>query len=206
MTFIDNHHDFECSCGQPKGKHHYFCDSEPVILDEMYYKDFANAIYPNSVVGAHVTNLATRDWAGLIPYVKYTGYRGDTMAWYVPNKWNGWDSYTKWMEWDSLVTDTSINPVEAARLLLWGSSLRVHCSCPSYLFHYQYVLTQLDAAIYPEERPSNKTNPNGEFGPCKHCRRVIKVLPFHLGKFAAAIKETRSRIERGLPLTVPPTE
>jgi hypothetical protein len=117
-----------------------------------------------------------------------------------------WNTYIQFVEWDAEVRDTSTDPVEAARLLMWSGNLRVHCPCPSFKWWgYQYILTQLDAAIDPNDLP-NKDTPDrmaGQIFPkirnphlkgicCKHLRRTIKVLPFHLGDMAQAIKHQRS--------------
>lgn len=173
--------------------HSFFCEDADEVLDELHYKDMANHVEKNSVAGAHLSTIATRDWAPLVPYVKYGGHKDGTFKFVVPGKYNTWETYVQFAEWDQVVEDSDLTPPEGARMLLWVGNLRLHCTCPSYLFHgYQYVLTQLDAAIFPEKRYPSIRNPQLAFGPCKHCRRMIRVLPWHLGEFAQAIKETRS--------------
>lgn len=185
-----------CTCDTP---HHGFsCDDASTRLDEMTYKDLMGEIIPNSTAGATNAKLPYRDWAPLVPLVKYMGYRGNTTKWFVPNKYNGWDVYIRFDEMYDLVNDTSVNPNEAARLLLWGGNIRMHCNCPSFSFWgFQYILTQLDASIYAEDRFPKVRNPQLKGITCKHGRRVLKVLPFHLGDFASAIKEMRARVKRG---------
>ena len=164
--------------------HHYFHDDTPHVLDEEYYKDIMTEINPN--------NLPYKDYAPLIPFVKYVGTKKNNMKFFVPNKYNGWNTYIQFVEWMEQVNDASLTANEAARLLLWGANIRVHCPCPAYKFYgSQYILTQLDAAIIPEKRYPHIRNPNLKGIVCKHLNRCLKTLPFHLGDMASAIKEQR---------------
>jgi len=124
--------------------------------------------------------------------VKFVGCRKDTIKFFVPNKYNGWNTYIRFVEWYDVLNDTSLNANEAARLLLWSANIQVHCGCPSFKFWgYQYILTQLSASIVPEVRYPHIRNPNLKGIACKHLRRTIKVLPFHIGNMARAIKQQR---------------
>lgn len=40
------------------------------------------------------------------------------------------------------------------------SDIKVHCTCESYQYYRSYQLTQLDAAIIPEDRPPKRNDPN----------------------------------------------
>lgn len=206
-THYRGRYSFDCSCGRADGSHDYHCDSVPAILDEMAYKDFAKAIVPNLVPGATLADLPTRDWGPLLKECRYIGYRGDTFEILVNNNYNGWSNYYKWDEWNDVVTDTSLNANEAARLLLWAGNLRMFCPCPSFTFWgYAYILTQLDSEIFREDRFPKVRNRQLKGFMCKHGRKSLKTLPMMLlPKMAAAIKETRSKIERGLPLIPPPS-
>lgn len=167
--------------------HPYFHDSHPVMLDEFTYKDMLHVIDPR--------DLPHKDYAPLIKYVKYVGIENDIMKFYVPSptKINMWNTYIQFEEWDAQVRDTDINGPEAARLLLWSGNIRVHCPCPSFVYWgYQYILTQLDASMFKEERFPKIRNPQLKGICCKHLRRTLKVLPFHLGDMATAIKQQRS--------------
>ncbi len=175
--------------------HPYFHDDHPHILDEMFYKDIMAEINPN--------NLPYRDYAPLIPYVKYVGTKQNIMKYFVPNTYNGWNTYIQFMEWNEQVADESLTAPEAARLLLWSGNIRVHCPCPAFKFWgSQYILTQLDSAIIPENRYPHIRNPSLKGIVCKHLNRSIKVLGFHLGDMASAIKEQR-RNGSAEPTTVP---
>lgn len=182
MTCEQNHnHDEHCG-------HHYFDDDTSHVLDEMFYKDLMAEINPN--------NLPHRDYAPLIPFVKYQGTKKNIMKYFVPNRYNGWNTYIQFMDWDEQVSDLNINPNEAARLLLWAGNLRVHCPCPAFKFWgSQYILTQLDAAIVPEARYPHIRNPSLRGIVCKHLNRCIKTLPWHLGDMASAIKEQRRSLK-----------
>ena len=169
---------------EPEHWHPYFHDDHPVVLDEMYYKDFMAEINPN--------NLPYRDYAPLIPYVRYVGTKQNVMKFFVPNKFNGWNVYHQWVEWEEQVADSSINANEAARLLLWSGNLRLHCPCPAQLFFgHAYTLTQLDAAIIPETRYPHIRNPQLKGIVCKHLRVSLKTAPWHLADMASAIKQQR---------------
>jgi hypothetical protein len=173
--------------------HHPFYDDDPALLDvvqrldEMRYNDLKHAIDPR--------DLPYTDYAPLVPYVKYVETKDNIMKYFVPSptRINKWNVFIQFMEWNEQVADTSINPVEAARLLLWGANIRIHCPCPAFTFWgHQYVATQLDVAIYPETIYPHIRNPELKGLACKHGRRVIVTLPFHLGDMAAAIKRQRA--------------
>ena len=164
---------------------HYFHDEKPYILDEVFYKDFMAEINPN--------NLPHKDYAPLIPYVRYIGTKDNIMKYFVPNKYNGWSTYIQFVDWDEQLKDNSIDANEAARLLLWSGNIRVHCPCPAFKFWgSQYILTQLDAAIVPELRMPHIRNPHLKGIVCKHLNRCLKVQPFHLGDMAREIKKQRA--------------
>jgi hypothetical protein len=172
--------------------HPYFHDDVPIKLDEETYKSLIRDITNNNVPGEIVHNLPHRDWAPLIKHVKYVEREQNIFKFFVPNKYNGWETYVQFSEWDDVVGDITYNPVDSARLLIWSGNLRLHCPCPSYKFWgYQYLLTQKEAAIIPEDRFPTIRNPNLQGVCCKHLRRVMKVLPFQSGKIAAEIKKAR---------------
>lgn len=180
---------------------HYFSDHHPHVLDEEYYKDLMKLYVPGY--------LPHKDYSPLIPFVKYDGHKGNTMRFFVPNKFNGWNTYIRFIEWYEVLNDREYNSVESARLLLWGANLQLHCGCPAFLFYgHEYVLTQIDAAIVPEDRFPTIRNPNLKGGLCKHLTRTMKVTPFHLGDLARVIKEQRDLIDKGEvdPATHEPVE
>jgi hypothetical protein len=175
-------------------RHPYFQDSHPVILDEMYYADLMHSIEPR--------DLPHRDYLPLIKYVKYVGTEHNIMKFYVPSPTpekyqnfsglNLWTTYIQFMEWDDMIKDTSVNAVEAARLILWGANLRIHCPCPAYKFWgMQYIDTQLGIAMVPEPRFPGIRNPGLKGIACKHLRKTLKILAFHLGDMASVIKQQR---------------
>ncbi len=169
--------------------HLYFHDDHPAILDEEYYKGLMKLYVPGW--------MPHKDYSPLIPFVKTDGHKGDTMRFFVPNKYNGWHTYVRFMEWHEVVNDRDYDATESARLLLWGGNLQLHCGCPAYLFWgMNYILTQKDAAIVPEDRFPTIRNPNLKGGLCKHLTRTLKVLPFHLGDMSRLIREQRLDIDR----------
>ena len=165
----------------------YWQDDHPPELDEVTYKDLLHHIDPR--------DLPHRDYAPLIPFVRYVETRKNTMKFFVPNRYNGWNVYIRFPQWMEQVRDTSINVNEASRLVLWADDIQIHCGCPSFKFYgYQYILTQLNASIIPETRFPHIRNPLLKGVACKHCRRTIKVLPFHLGNIASAMKQQRASL------------
>jgi hypothetical protein len=176
--------------------HPYFHDDHPVVLDEMFYQDLYRAIDPR--------DLPHRDHEPLLKYVKYVETKDNIMKYYVPSPTpekyrnfsglNLWTTEIQFIEWDAVLADVSLNANEAARMVLWGANVRIHCPCPAYLFWgMQYIDTQLGIAIYPENRYPDIRNPQLRGIACKHLRKTIKVLPFHLGDIAAEIKKQRNQ-------------
>ena len=168
---------------------HYFHDDTPHVLDEEYYKELMQQIDPNW--------LPHKDYSKLIPFVRFVGIKQNIIKFFVPNKYNGWNTYIQFPEWGEQVTDMDLTAPEAARLLLWAGNVRVHCPCPAYKFWgMQYIMTQKKAAIIPEVRYPHIRNPHLKGVVCKHLNRTLKVLPFHLGNMASAIKEQRAQMDQ----------
>jgi hypothetical protein len=167
----------------------YFSDDDHP-LDEITGPDMLHVIDPR--------DLPHRDYEPLLKYVKYVETRQNILKFFVPSptRINAWNVYIQYVEWEQQVRDTSLSAPEAARLLYWAGNIRVHCGCPSFLFWgYQYVLTQMDAAMVPETRYPHIRNPQLRGIVCKHLRRTIPTLGFHVGDMAKAIKQQREHYE-----------
>jgi hypothetical protein len=176
------------------------CNHGPIRLDELGYRDIIGEIIPNSVAGARNNKLPFRDWAPLLKSVKFSAARRDTMKFFVANNHNGWENYIRFDDWDDVVRDRSLTSVEAARLLLWSGNIRLHCNCPSFTFWgFNYILTQLDAAIVDQPIFPKTRNKDLKGIACKHLIRTLKVLPFHLGDMARVITQQRQRLVSGQP-------
>lgn len=92
-------------------------------------------------------------------------------------------------EWDDFIDESTLTPIQRARQLMYNGNLDLHCTCPSFLFWgYQYLLTQIDAALVPETRPPVVRNPAHRGIVCKHLHRTLKAFPFYAGDFARYIK------------------
>lgn len=92
-------------------------------------------------------------------------------------------------QWDEVGNDPEFNYPERARMLLWVGDLKLHCTCPSFLYWgYQWILTMIDASIEQEARRPVERNPQDRGVVCKHMNRVLRVLPFHLGDIATELK------------------
>lgn len=169
-------------------------------LFEMTYKDLMREIIPGLPAGAYSPKLPHKDWQALIRSVHYDGFKKDTFRFLVPSRLNAWQVYVQFDQFNQLVNDHDLTAPEAARLMLWTGDVRVHCNCPSFLFHgYKYILTQLDASIYPEGRFPKIKNPDLKGVACKHARRTLQVLPFQLGPIASAVKTVRATSSESHP-------
>lgn len=92
-------------------------------------------------------------------------------------------------DWEQIGTDQELSHIERARMLLWIGDIKLHCTCPAFLYWgFQYMLTVLDAAIYPEQRFPDQRNPKERGIVCKHMARVLEVLPFHSGDIARELR------------------
>jgi hypothetical protein len=154
-------------------------------LTEMTYRELAAAIDP--------TFLSQGIRSKALTGIKYIGFQGDTMQFRVNSsefeKNDTWYmSEVKFDEWEDVGQDTDLTPIEKARLLLWVGNIRINCTDPSFLYWgYQYILTQFNSAIYPEDRPPVVRNPGLKGIVCKHLNRILKVLPFYSGDIAKEI-------------------
>jgi hypothetical protein len=92
--------------------HPYFHDDTPHVLDEEYYKDIMRQIDPNW--------LPHNDYSKLIPYVRFVGIKQDITKFFVPNKYNGWNTYIQFPEWEEQVLDASLKAPDVAKLLIWA--------------------------------------------------------------------------------------
>jgi hypothetical protein len=151
------------------------------VLDEETYKELTGLIDPNFLrQGIRAARLAR---------VEYTGFTGRIMRFHVPTKHGGFENYIRFMEWYDVAPDTSMDANERARLLVWAGNVQLHCTCPSFLFWgYQYILTQYDASLVPQERFPKIRNPQLKGIVCKHLNRTLKAFPFHIGDIAREIK------------------
>lgn len=151
-------------------------------LNEISYKELA--------AGIDKDFLNQRVRADALDAPQLVGFQNNIMNWrvrsseFTQNRIVYLDSVL-FEEWDEIGQDPNMNFNEKARLALWASNIKLHCTCPSYLYWgYQYILTVLDAAIYPETRFPKIRNPRERGIFCKHLNKVFQVLPFYLGDIA----------------------
>ena len=166
-------------------------DIFPQELQEMTYKDIAQAIDPNF--------LSHKIRADELKFVQFRGFDGDTMIFRVTSSDYGktgeanentmYNCLVKFDEWEEIGQDQSINYLERARMLLWVGNVRLHCSDPSFLYWgFQWILTQMDAAIEPETMEPVRNNPGHRGIVCKHLNRVLRVLPFYAPDIAKEMR------------------
>ena len=164
-------------------------------LDEFTAKDIRNIINP--------TDLPHRDYEPLLKHVEYQGTNRDICKWLVNNNLNGWECYIQFMDWYEQLRDISLKATDVANLLMWSGDVRLYCKCPSFKYWgMQYILTQLNASIIPEDRFPHIRNPHLKGICCKHLRRLFTVLPFQTGSIAQAVKQQRDQL--GIRYQPPP--
>jgi len=158
-------------------------------LNEYTYKDIAQLID-----GGFLSQKIRSDDLKRVEY-DYIDNDG-TIHFLVPSsehQSNGikYRNMVQFMEWDQIGQDGELRDyTERARMLLWQGSIKLYCTCPSFLYWgYQWLLTVLDASIYPEDREPRVRNPQHRGICCKHLNRVLRVLPFYSGRIAGAMKE-----------------
>lgn len=88
----------------------------------------------------------------------------------------------KFVNWDEVVnSDLSIKEKVASLVkndLKDSDDIQVHCTCPSFRFHYQDVSNRQGASIEsPTVGSKGIANPEGRGIVCKHTRRIVQVFP-----------------------------
>lgn len=156
------------------------------LLDEASYRELAGLIDGNFL------NQNVR--AEELKTIRYAGFDGDTMIFNVNSREFEDNSIVykcliQFVDWDQIGQDNDLDNNEKARMLLWVGNIKLWCADPSFqYFGYNYLLSVLDAAIYPEVRKPVKKNPQERGSVCKHLNRVLRVLPFYLGDIAKELK------------------
>lgn len=160
---------------------------EYASLNETTYKDIASLIDP--------LFLRQKVRSDVLRGLELRGFDKDIMRFLVNSSKHEenrlrYSCNVMFDQWDEIGQDPDFNFIERARMLLWVGDIRLHCTCPSFLYWgYQYILTVLDAAIYPERTQPAIRNPGERGSVCKHLHRVMKVLPFYSGEIASEMKK-----------------
>lgn len=163
-------------------------------INEVTYKDIASGIDNNF--------LRQGERSKALQPPQFAGFEGNMMNWRVPSSEfseNGivYLNQVRFDDWEEVGQDTSLNWRERSLFALWASNIRLHCTCPSFLYWgYQYILTVFDAAVYPEttrpgkypSEPWRRRNVGEKGIVCKHLNRTLQVLPFHGGEIATEMK------------------
>jgi len=155
-------------------------------LNEATYKDIASLIDGNF--------LQQKVRADALNGIQLIGFDGNVMNFLINSSEIErnrirYQCSVMFDQWDELGQDADFNFNERARMMLWVGDIRLHCTCPSFLYWgYQYICTVLDAAIYPEVRYPKIRNPGERGVVCKHLNRILRVLPFHNAKIASELK------------------
>lgn len=73
--------------------------------------------------------------------------------------------------------------------MLMKDRLKIHCDCKAFQYFHAHAATKKGFSLYPELRPSDKTNPSKRGGICKHLNLVLKWLPTQGSSIAGEMKE-----------------
>jgi len=175
-----------CALCEATGVHQVVSMEDVRALNEATYKELAGMIDGNF--------LSQKVRADALDGIKLMGFEDNIMRFrinsseFAQNRIQ-YQCSVQFDDWDQVGHDRDLNYNEKARLLLWVGNIRLHCTDPSYLYWgYNYLLTVLDAAIYPEERKPVIRNPGERGIVCKHLNRILRVLPFYSGDIAKALK------------------
>jgi hypothetical protein len=175
-----------CALCEATGIHQVVRMEDVRTLNEATYKELAGMIDGNF--------LSQKVRSDALDGIRLLGFEGNIMRFrinsseFAQNRIQ-YQCSVQFDDWDEVGPDPDLNYAEKARLLLWVGNIRLHCTDPSYLYWgYNYLLTVLDAAIYPEERKPVIRNPQERGIVCKHLNRILRVLPFYSGKIAAELK------------------
>ncbi len=173
------------------------------ILNELTYKDIAggiNGAFLNQKVRADA--LDPIEFIGMVDSVTgrdnrrfYSDTRNISLFNVKSSEYseNGiiYPNTVAWEDWDEVGNDPDTPSYrDKALFLIWASNVRLNCTCESFFWWgYQYILTQLDASIFPVNVAPKVRNPNVHGVVCKHMNRVLRSLPFYTGEIAAEMQE-----------------
>ena len=159
------------------------------ILEERLRLVMRNDIDPEYL--DHAEHLENNTERGSLEFLEM---RGDTAYFRIessskPGKY--FQMAVRFDEFSEIMNDPELSTArKKAFALVKGpmSSFRVHCTCPSYRYHYQYVATNKGDAIAPQKTPAVIRNPANRGAMCKHLDLLTDVLPFNAMRFVKAIK------------------
>jgi hypothetical protein len=171
-------------------EHHHLDKPDNEIIKEATYKEIQmfidndflkQRVRANALEGVRLKGF---DENSLIFNIKSSQHKDNNITYLNQFKINDWDAF---------IDETEFSPIDRARLMMLQGDLMLHCTCPSFLFWgYQYLLTQIDAAIVPEDRPPNVRNPKQRGIVCKHLNRALRSFPFFTSDFARHIRQNHN--------------
>jgi hypothetical protein len=179
-----------------------------LYLAEITYKDLMDDprmnttfLHQNLRIGTSRYNNAYRLPRGQKVYyfggISYQGFSGDTMIFYVTpsTEYSHREKYAspymcqiKFLSWDEIGNNPDMTIREKVSYLLWDSDIQLHCTDPSFLYYgFEYILSQINAAIIPQGIPPTRKNPTQQGLVCKHLNRILRVIPFYFNDIGLAI-------------------
>ena len=170
---------------QPINKNHN------VKLDEATYKELKSLYDDNFLKQKYRTSVLEKS--------SYIGMIENTMYFKVNSsefEKNG-ILYTNRIEFEEFfeqAKDVNTSTSDIANLLMNYGNIKVHCTCPSFLYWgYQYLSTAIDASVEPENRNPVIKIPDERGIVCKHLRKTLNALPFQKDFLKAGIDDYRKR-------------
>lgn len=115
-------------------------------------------------------------------------------------KYGSYDMVIQFANWEQIVTAQAPTKEKVLALLknAQGNTddLKIHCTCPSFKYHYNYVADKVHgSAINPESRPASIMNPGNEGIGCKHIRRMIERVPNWYTDVYYKVKDIEERLK-----------
>jgi len=101
--------------------------------------------------------------------------------------------YVQFQNWDDVISNPQFNAKQKAQFFIKNlqgqtDDTLLHCTCPSWRYHYNYVAFQQGAAINPEYESPDIQNPYQMGVVCKHARRIVEVFPSYYSELFQKIK------------------
>lgn len=165
-------------------------DSQAKRLYEYTYRDFFGGIDWSFINMRKHYEAAVKRGVQYVPYDSgspRSGSNGQYILFRTPlsprSKARGyreeaWFQTIRLLDLPEAVAERDLRFRDQVNLAIAGD-LEIHCTCPAFnWWGYRYIITQLGAAVYPQEIQPDVRNPNRRGVICKHLATVLKVLPF----------------------------
>lgn len=199
-----SHYDIEGICGVRQPFVSLNLTTSEWKLNESTYKELAQLVDPNflsqQVRASELSGLTFRKFTNrastfvspsknIMEFLINSSKHSENRVRYVMS--------AMFDEWEELGQDVDFDFKERSLMLLWTGNLKLHCTCPSFLWWgYQYLCTAMDSAIVPisitpgtyDDEPWRRRNWQQRGIVCKHLNRLLQALPFYSGTIAKEMR------------------